>query len=633
MPANYQQIADKISAMEQTGELTPEQSLQLHQTLSTKGYGPGVPRPAVPGLNADTPDNFFTSPNGLVRSGLDRAYSGLARTTRPGADAKLKGAAEVIKGVGSAALPVAIPFMAAAPIATALGFAGGAVGDAAGSYAADKLALPEGSGGRDMLELAGGAVGGGVGMKYGPSIPRGVWNGVKATGSGVGNMADAWATRRTDPIPDMVRAIKPRAVKTNFKQALETAAPEIKAAEPALGRKIGGRYKDADVQPGHGIEDTLAATKIAKERLWNNIQKATEGQNAMGLQIDLTPLGRAEAAAIPKHIAMENPELYARMQAEAIARWQGKSASLKEADALLHDYNAQLRGEYASFPPDQRAALISKPHIASLDARAEATRQAIYGTLERNTGTPAVRNAMKRYGSLMEVERELYPRLNVETRQNPDSLSEQVSKWSSAAKALKGAITGNPADVVEAGMATHAAKWIKDSNKADTILRRAFSKYDGKQAPFQMPAPFKPAGLLEAGPRRMGGMKQDIPIDAAGNTRRVPGDPMPQWIQDLRNVGRYPERLALPPASSQIGVSGTTVPDILGRSPRGKGGPVGLLSAPQPGQPPLNILPTGPGAIGPAGTVPELSYETPYPLEGELGGGLLDGIRYRGIRQ
>lgn len=611
MAVSYQQVADQIAAMQAAGELTPEQGLQLHKALSVKGFGPGVPRPAVPGLNAGTPDNFFTSPNGLIRTGLDRAYSGLARTTRPGADAKLKGVAEVVKGLGSAALPAAIPFMAAAPIGTALGFAGGAVGDAAGSYVADKLELPEGSGGRDMLELAGGAVGGGLGMKYGPSIPRGVWNGVKATGSGVGNVADAWATRRTDPIPAIIRAIKPRATRTNFKQALEMAAPEIKASEEALGRKIGGRYKDGNVQPGHGIEDTLAATRIAKARLWSDIQKANEGQNAMGTLIDLSALGEAEVEAIPAHIAAEDPTLYESLKEAALARWNGKMVNLKNAEELLRSYNAQLRGELASYPPDQRAALISKPHIASLDAKAKETRQAIYSTLERNTGSLAVRNAMKRYGSLMEVERELFPRLNVETRQNPDSLSEQVSKWSSLAKAAKGVLTGNPADVLEAGVATRASRWIKDSNKADTLLRRAFSKYDGKPVPFDMPPPFKPYAFLDEGAIRMGGGVQDVLVDSEGNFVGFDGTgTLPQWTYNLRNRGWYPR-------------------------------PIGLLSAPPPGQPPLNILPegglvspygaNGPRSVGPGASAALRMRETPYPLPGgtgdplpEAGSGLLN---------
>lgn len=81
----------------------------------------------------------------------------------------------------------------------------------------------------------------------------------------------------------------------------------------------------------------------------------------------------------------------------------------------------------------------------------------------------------------------------------------------------------------------------------------------------------------------------------------------------------------LPPASQPM--NGITVPDYTGQAIQGTkqltGGPP-QIEAPQPGQPPTNILPTGPGAIGPAGTTPIHSVEEGIPLPGERGGNLLD---------
>ena len=77
------------------------------------------------------------------------------------------------------------------------------------------------------------------------------------------------------------------------------------------------------------------------------------------------------------------------------------------------------------------------------------------------------------------------------------------------------------------------------------------------------------------------------------------------------------------------------VPDIMGQpvtqaSPTHGGGRTPTppkLPAPAPGQPPINIQPTGPGAIGPAGTTPLRSAETPIPQAGERGGSMLDLLR------
>lgn len=123
------------------------------------------------------------------------------------------------------------------------------------------------------------------------------------------------------------------------------------------------------------------------------------------------------------------------------------------------------------------------------------------------------------------------------------------------------------------------------------------------------------------------------------------GAPQPLPLPQGPYGGSAPIRGFLPPASSGIGVSGVTVPDILGRSNRGPGAQ-GLLPAPAPGEPPVNILPNGmppvgtsraatlqrlraggfpaTGASGPAGSVPILGSEAPIALPGEIGGRIQD---------
>jgi hypothetical protein len=146
------------------------------------------------------------------------------------------------------------------------------------------------------------------------------------------------------------------------------------------------------------------------------------------------------------------------------------------------------------------------------------------------------------------------------------------------------------------------------------MLRRAFNAVpseEGANALGELPRP---------GPRL---------LNAATDT----SGPVPAAARDFSSVGSEfePKIRLLPAATSPVGVSGTIVPDIIGRSSRGAGGPRGLLPAPAAGQPPVNVLPRGPGAIGPTGSVPVQSTETPLPAPGVLGGRLLDYLK-RGPR-
>ena len=72
---------------------------------------------------------------------------------------------------------------------------------------------------------------------------------------------------------------------------------------------------------------------------------------------------------------------------------------------------------------------MSDPELARLDAQGKALRRAIDGALDRaveGTGA-AAKELRRRYGALLDVESESYRRANVAKRQQPESLSEQLS--------------------------------------------------------------------------------------------------------------------------------------------------------------------------------------------------------------
>lgn len=98
----------------------------------TTDEAPGVPNPLQANPSKYTPEgmkepeyNFFTSPTGFIRSGLRRAVGGMEHMAQPGINPKLGGASEVIRGLGTAAVPAAIPFAVANPVPALVGTVAG----------------------------------------------------------------------------------------------------------------------------------------------------------------------------------------------------------------------------------------------------------------------------------------------------------------------------------------------------------------------------------------------------------------------------------------------------------------------------------------------------------------------------
>jgi hypothetical protein len=116
----------------------------------------------TPAAMKPTPDNFMTSPNGLIRSGVRQAVGGVEHMAQPGRAAKFAGGSDVIRGLTSAATPAAIPFMVAAPVASLGALAGGAVAGTGTEAAMSHFgASPEASRfGGDLAAIPGAAMGG-----------------------------------------------------------------------------------------------------------------------------------------------------------------------------------------------------------------------------------------------------------------------------------------------------------------------------------------------------------------------------------------------------------------------------------------------------------------------------------------
>jgi len=369
-----------------------------------------------------------------------------------------------------------------------------------------------------------------------------------------------------DPHQMAIQAIKPRASRLNFAETLKTAMPDIKAAE---------------TKPIASVQDALEATKAAKQANRAAYDAFRGPQSAMGTVVDMSPVADSMEASIPHDLAFEAsqsvPDAIAAVEAiKNRASAYRTKIPLAEAERQLQAANARLDEFYAKYPRQQWKSLATNPETASIYSKAEALRNAIYNSLDEPNAGAGARELQSRYGKLLEVEQELQRRQNVADRQQPQSLAQQVGKAQAigklamaGGKAVMGDRVGALSSALE-GMGVKAASdWLKEQQATNALLARAFRNYKTPQSAYPTPAPVNIRGLLESGP---------IPMPPVADPSGVTAYPSPPPFR-TGFPANAPKQL--PAASSQIGVSGTIVPDIIGRSSRGSGSPRALLPPPE----------------------------------------------------
>lgn len=120
-------------------------------------------KPELPGEGQ--PDSFLSSPNGLIRSGLRQAGRGMQAIAQPDANSKMRGASQVMRGLGSAATPAMLPLAVANPMAAVSGLGMGTVGGMAGQ------GITEAAGGSPEAQDLAGDFGALLAGKAGVMIP------------------------------------------------------------------------------------------------------------------------------------------------------------------------------------------------------------------------------------------------------------------------------------------------------------------------------------------------------------------------------------------------------------------------------------------------------------------------------
>jgi len=290
-----------------------------------------------------------------------------------------------------------------------------------------------------------------------------------------------------DPEPPqlLTKAVKPLSSNVGWEKSIQTAMPNMKAAEADLGHPI------------QGLDDALDAVGLAKKNLWSQYsQKLAAGSN-IGATIDGNEIADAMMQSIDKRTAIQNPGLAEHIQ--NVADTYRRQIPVEEAEDFLQSANRDLHNYYAKNKVGQQIAL-SDPEKAYTVAESNALRDSLYSKLDDVAGDGSA-DAKRQYGALSNVENELLRRQNVAARQQPMSLAEQLTNARAYGKIARGVLTASPGDVIEGVRSAAMAKYLKERFTTDAMITRAFAKTSAPP-PSEIPPVVtpRPAGLLPSGP-------------------------------------------------------------------------------------------------------------------------------------
>jgi len=282
----------------------------------------------------------------------------------------------------------------------------------------------------------------------------------------------------------MKQALRPRPTQLDFDRTLQRAGPEINASQQATST------------PVQDVDTLLSNTRHAKQRVWDQYQQMLGPRAQIGR--DMTPVADAIDQSIPSIVEHENP---ARAEAvHALAdKYRGKTMRLDEIEDFLQQSNAQLAGFEAQYPAVKIDKLTADPDIAATKAKADALRNVLYSALDDPGEGAAPREVKLRYGALSEVEQTAMRRKVIAERQAPQNLTDQLSKVGAGWQVAKGIgkiLTLQPKegliDIGSAIVAPEVAKWVKQQNSTNGLIKRSFANYQGAPSPINAPPPNTP---------------------------------------------------------------------------------------------------------------------------------------------
>jgi len=289
-----------------------------------------------------------------------------------------------------------------------------------------------------------------------------------------------------------------------------TAADE---AFPAVAPSAISEVKTYGNPNASSNADTVADSSKAIKALQAGMDKWVDRASRGNVKISGDALAAAEANAIPSLLKQTDPEQAAALIQHAHETWAGKTFSPEQFRQFLKENNAGLDQFYSKSGAKQQAATTSGSPDAIEKARSDAIRRELYSALDPENQGLGPAEIQRRTGTVKDLQSAANRRSAAISQEKSTSSGEA---WiQGPARALVEAIRGNTQNA--AGYLMHPFK-----GPTDALISRLY-----EAAPDAPPIP-------EPSSPYMPGATSSV----AGTVR------------------------ALPPASSQIGVSGVTVPDL-----------------------------------------------------------------------
>ena len=326
-----------------------------------------------------------------------------------------------------------------------------------GGYTAAKNAPAAIQGNPDAVEasLTGLSEAAGGGALAGQAASSGLSN--TLTGRAVKATAQASGLAAPDPIPSLMRAIKPTNSKTDFPQTLASAGPDLQAHAQNSGKPI------------TNIADLVQAIPEAKKGLWQQYQ-AKLGPNASAT-IDGNDVADAMVDSIDKRTRVQNPALADRI--EETAETYRKPLTLEDAEDFLQSANNELHSYYAKNKVGQQVAA-NDPATGHVVAEASALRSALYDKLDDLTG-PGAGDLKKRYGALSDLQEEALRRKNVADRQSQIGTMASLGRIAGVSDIGKGITSADVPRVVGGVGQVLMGQRISNLNNTDWLINNAFN--------------------------------------------------------------------------------------------------------------------------------------------------------------
>lgn len=563
------------------------------------------------------------SPLGDTIPGVSRAVAG-AKSLYTGTDLsgneypRTRAVRDVIGGTAEALKPTIVGPMASAPLRTLASMGLGTVAQAGTEATARALGINS-----DTAGLAGDIVGLGTGFvaHEAPELPAKV-------GRAVTKISDAVDT--TPPKQLMTQALRPRASQLGFDKSVNRSMPDLNTSSSQTKKPI------------VDVDSLLSNARDAKQRVWSEY-KQLMGDSGDPL-VDANPIADAANKGIDSATMLnDSPESVAAKKAEFDA--YRTKIPLSKLEDELQKANARVANLEGQYPNVKSDTLRKNPDMAGIFNAADAMRDLLYSELDKTSDTGAARNLKMRYGALSDVEQTANRRKIVAERQAPQSMMQQYARIRSAGDLAAGAFNAITGDVksglrqaIKGTVDPAAADWLRDQNSTNGLIAKAFRKYTGQAdiAPAR-PSVVEPnSGVIHTPPpfRAFSGNDKTLATTPRNVFSGV--DPNTGIVSTKPTVPPFNQK-QLPAPTTPYGVSGVTVPDIMGakmnppstldKGPYSMPQPHGggrqaqrpLLSAPQAGNPPLNLPQGNPTLTSPgeASNLNPPSQELPPQLSEE----------------